>query len=126
MIKKKIWLIGVSVVTIAFSVNAFAMMSGNNGYSNHSQGNGYSSSHMSDYDKGLHHRDSYGVPWSDFDNSINRNHNDSQESDYNRGYQRNYQGPNKNNNFRGNPNRNINPNRDRYREDYRFQRYDGN
>ncbi len=122
MIKKKMWLIGVSVVAIAFSVNAFAMMSGNKGYSNHSQGNGYSDSHMNDYDKGLHNRGSYGVPRSDFDNSINQNHYDSRKYDYNRGYQRNYRGPNKNNNFRGYPNHNINPNRDRYREDYRDQR----
>ncbi len=93
MIKKKMWLSEVSIVAIAFSVNAFAMMSGNKGYSNHSQGNGYSDSHMNDYDKGLHNRGSYGVPRSDFDNSINQNHYDSRKYNYNRSYQRKYQEP---------------------------------
>jgi len=111
-----------SVVAITVSVNAFAMMGGNNGYRNHTQRYGYGESHMSNYDKGLYHRDNYGVPRSDYSDNLNSNHYDSRMHDYNRGYRRNYQGPYKDNNFRGNYNRNFNPNRDRYREDHRYQR----
>jgi len=113
MIKKKLWLIVVAVVAIAFSANAFAMMGGNNGSNSRTQRYGSGGSHMNDDNRG-HYSDSFG-------NIHNGNNYGSHMDGYNRGYRRdgkgNYMGSE--DNFRRNHERSVNPKEYRYNEGYR-------
>ena len=109
----------ICVVAIAFSANAFAMMSGNNGYNNHIQRYDSGGNYKNDYNRG-HYGNNYG-------NFNNRNNYSSRKyNDYNRSYLRDgrehYMGIE--DNFRGNYKRNVDPKGYlyRYREDQRYQR----
>ncbi|MGB3225657.1 MAG: hypothetical protein WBB23_22910 [Desulforhopalus sp.] len=116
MTKKKLWLIVIGVGAIAFSANAFAMMSGNNGFNNHTQRYGSGEYHMNDDNRG-NYRDNNR-------NFHNGNNNDSHMDDYNRDYYKDGSEHNMGNeyNFRGNNKQGISPDGDRYKEDHRYRR----